>query len=327
MNENHIQPHLVPIGRCGELPDEMILDDQLRLVVQMTVRHFKAVGFAPPWIGYVAMQNSTPVGTCAFKSAPVDGRVEIAYGTMPGFEGRGIATAMARELVRVGRQEDESLTIFAQTLPEENASTSILKKLGFRFVGTVDHPEDGLVWEWELPPPATISIRPALASDAAAIADIYNEAIRTTTATFDTEPKSVEERLKWLEAHDDRHPVLVAEVDGQVVGWAALTKWSDRPAYDHTTETSSYVAEAFRGRGVGRALKQRQIEEARRIGFHTLLARVAEESEASLHINESFGFRHVGTLKEVGLKFGKRLDVHVMQLMLNEAADSGTVTS
>lgn len=159
-------------------------------------------------------------------------------------------------------------------------------------------------------------IRRAELSDAAAIAEIYNEAIRTTTATFDTEPKTVEDRRKWLEDHDDRHPVFVAEVDGAVAGWSALTKWSDRPAYDQTAESSFYVAERFRGRGVGRALKAKLIEEAKSLGYHTILARVAQESEASMHINESVGFRHIGTMKEVGFKFGKRLDVHLMQLML-----------
>ena len=163
-----------------------------------------------------------------------------------------------------------------------------------------------------------ISIRLACSDDAAAIADIYNEAIRTTTATFDTEPKTAEDRLKWLESHDERHPVFVAELDGRIVGWASLTKWSDRPAYDQTAETSFYVGEVFRGRGVGSALKERLIAEARRLGFHTLLARTAGESFASIHINQAFGFRHIGTMKEVGFKFGRRLDVHLMQLMLNE---------
>lgn len=162
----------------------------------------------------------------------------------------------------------------------------------------------------------TVSIRGARPADAAAITDIYNEAIRSTTATFDTEPKSVDERLRWLESHDERHPVLVAELDGQVVAWAALTKWSDRPAYDQTVESSFYVGERFRGRGIGRALKERLIEESRRLGYHSILARVAAESEASIRINQSFGFRHIGTMKEVGFKFGRRLDVHLMQLML-----------
>ncbi len=85
-----------------------------------------------------------------FKSAPVDGRLEIAYGTLPGHEGKGVATTMAKALVEMVDQEGADLTVFAQTLPEGNASTSILKKLGFTLAGTVEHPEDGTVWEWEL---------------------------------------------------------------------------------------------------------------------------------------------------------------------------------
>src|SRR5581483_11872965 len=100
-----------------------------------------------------------------------------------------------------------------------------------------------------------VTIRRADLSDAAAIAEIYNEAILTTTATFDTESKSVEERTQWLLAHDSRHPVLVAVVDSRVVGWASLSRWSDRQAYEDTAETSFYVHSARRGRGVGRQLK------------------------------------------------------------------------
>lgn len=167
-----------------------------------------------------------------------------------------------------------------------------------------------------------LTIRLADPSDAHAIADIYNEAIRTTTATFDTEPKTPEDRLLWLSEHDDRHPVLVGEVNGQVVGWAALTEWSDRPAYSNTAETSFYVSEKYRGKGIGRQLKERLLNEARQLGFYTLLARMAEESLASIHINESLGFRRIGTMKEVGSKFGRRLDVHMMQLMLNDPVPS-----
>jgi len=164
---------------------------------------------------------------------------------------------------------------------------------------------------------ASLVIRRAGLADAPAIADIYNEAIRTTTATFDTEPKSVADRIQWLQSHDERHPVLVAEMHGQVVGWASLTRWSERSAYDDTAETSFYVHSAHRGCGIGRRLKHAIIAEARRLGFHTLIARVAEGSNESVHLNESAGFVHVGTLQEVGRKFGKLLDVHIMQKMLD----------
>jgi len=162
-----------------------------------------------------------------------------------------------------------------------------------------------------------VTIRRAELADTPAIADIYNEAILTTTATFDIEPKSVEERTQWLQSHDERHPVLVAVVDGRVVGWASLTRWSERRAYDDTAETSFYVLSTHRGRGIGRKLKDAIIEEARRLRYHTLIARVAEGSRESIHLNESAGFVHVGTLKEVGRKFGRLLGVHIMQKMLD----------
>jgi len=161
-------------------------------------------------------------------------------------------------------------------------------------------------------------IRRALPADLDAITEIYNEAIATTTATFDTEPKSSSERVTWFQAHGDRHPVLVADLSGKVVGWACLSPWSDRRAYADTAETSFYVKSEHRGQGVGRQLKAAVIDEARKLGFHTLIARVAEGSRESIHLNESFGFRHVGTLKEVGRKFGRLLDVHILQKMLNE---------
>src|SRR5947199_6339602 len=100
------------------------------------------------------------------------------------------------------------------------------------------------------------TIRRATVADAAAIAAIYNEAIATTTATFDTDPKTAEERIRWLNSHDERHPILVADTNGTVVGWASLTAWSDRTAYDDTAETSFYVRSAYRGRGIGRKLQE-----------------------------------------------------------------------
>jgi L-amino acid N-acyltransferase len=165
---------------------------------------------------------------------------------------------------------------------------------------------------------ASITIRRAELADLAAIADIYNEAIVTTTATFDTEPKSIAERTQWFQSHDERHPVLVAVVDGRVVGWSSLTRWSERSAYDDTAETSFYVHSTHRGRGVGRRLKEATIEESRRLKFHTLIARVAEGSHESIHLNESFGFVFVGTLRQVGRKFDRLLDVHIYQKLLVE---------
>ncbi len=109
---------------------------------------FRTVGFQPPWVGYFALVGEKCVGVCAFKGPPMENRVEIAYFTFPEHEGEGYATGMARSLVDIGQKTDPQLIIAAQTLPQEGASTAILQKLGFRLVGTVDHPEDGEVWEW-----------------------------------------------------------------------------------------------------------------------------------------------------------------------------------
>ena len=159
-------------------------------------------------------------------------------------------------------------------------------------------------------------IRPAELADLDAIMAIYNEAIRTTTATFDTEPKSPESQLRWFESHDKPHPIIVAELSGMVVGWACLSQWSERAAYSETAETSFYVKQEHRGKGYGRILKKAIIDEACQLGFRSLIARVADGSDESLHLNRSFGFEHVGVLKQVGQKFGKLLDVHIMQKML-----------
>jgi len=160
-------------------------------------------------------------------------------------------------------------------------------------------------------------IRRAALSDAGAIAEIYNEAILTTTATFDLEPKPVEEREQWLKARSGRFPVIVGEVDRVVVGFASLSPWSDRAAYDGTAETALYVHSRHRGRGIGRRLKAEIIAEARRQAFHTLIARVTEDSAASVHLNLEAGFVIIGTMREVGRKFDRLLDVHIMQKMLD----------
>jgi len=162
-----------------------------------------------------------------------------------------------------------------------------------------------------------VTVRRAQVPDAGAITDIYNEAIATTTATFDTEPKTAEERVQWLHSHDERHPVLVAELAGKVVGWASITRGSDRPGYRDTAETSLYVHSTQRGCGVGRKLQDALIDQARQLGFHSLIARVSEGSAQSLHLHQTTGFTQVGVLKEVGRKFGRVLDVHILQKMLD----------
>jgi [ribosomal protein S5]-alanine N-acetyltransferase len=113
-----------------------------------TAAHYKKAGFSPPWISFLATCDSQVVGICAFTAAPTGGRVEIAYHTFPPFEGRGAATAMVRELIIRAQRSDPHVELFAHTLAEQNASNTVLRKLGFEFVGQHRHPEEGEIWEW-----------------------------------------------------------------------------------------------------------------------------------------------------------------------------------
>jgi RimJ/RimL family protein N-acetyltransferase len=113
-----------------------------------TAAMYEQDGYAPPWIGYLAELGGEFVGSCAFKSAPRQGQAEIAYWTFAEFEGQGIGSAMVRELILLARRTDPKVIVTAQTLPAESPSTAILRKLGFVELGTAEHPEDGLVWQW-----------------------------------------------------------------------------------------------------------------------------------------------------------------------------------
>ncbi len=142
---------LIAVTENGELAKLVSSTPQIAAeILGATTQLYRAVGYEPPWIGYLAIENDTCVGTCGFKSPPENNRVEIAYFTFPEHESRGVATRMAAELIHLALGKMPAVTVSAQTLPEENASTSVLKKLRFRLVDSVEHPEDGLVWEWHL---------------------------------------------------------------------------------------------------------------------------------------------------------------------------------
>ena len=166
-------------------------------------------------------------------------------------------------------------------------------------------------------------IRPAKIEDLNRITQIYNEAVQTTVATFDTEPKTLEEQEVWFANHGPRHPVLVAELDRVISGWASISKWSDRLAYSDTGEISLYVKEEFRGRGIGRKLLEAVVAAGERVGLHTLIARIAGGNRVSIHLHESLRFEHVGIMREVGRKFGRLLDVYLMQKVFHSKAPVG----
>ncbi len=133
-------------GAVGNLPHS--LPEVAKPVLGAFAKMYETTAYLPPWIGYLASEGDVLLGTCAFKSAPKGGYVEIAYFSFPGHEGRGVATRMAQRLVEISFGADPSVTVIAQTLPEHGASTRVLQKLGFDWRRSLQHPEDGLVWEW-----------------------------------------------------------------------------------------------------------------------------------------------------------------------------------
>ena len=158
-----------------------------------------------------------------------------------------------------------------------------------------------------------LTLRKATIEDLGGITEIYNEAICNTTATFDTQPKTLEEQKIWFQNHQPNYSVLIAEQDSLVVGWASLSKWSDRCAYSGTAEVSLYVRKKYRGKGIGRQLLKALIEEGKNVGLHTVIARIAGDNKVSLSLFESEDFQRIGVMREVGRKFGKLLDVNLMQ--------------
>ena len=160
-------------------------------------------------------------------------------------------------------------------------------------------------------------VRLAALDDAEAIRRIYNHEVEHTTHTFDLVPRSLQDQQAWLQEREGALGVLVAELDGQVVGFASLSEYRPRAAYRTSVESSVYVDGALRGRGVGRRLMRELVEVARSRGFHTMLARIADGHEASIQLHQAAGFSVVGTEREVGRKFGGWLDVVVMQRMLS----------
>lgn len=162
-------------------------------------------------------------------------------------------------------------------------------------------------------------IREANAADLDAIFAIYDREVLQGTATFDTEPKSAAQRAEWLAGHaSPRTPAIVAELPGGVIaGWATLSPWSNRCAYARAAENSVYVHADHRGKGLGGALLDHLIARARRAGLGVILARVVEGNPASVALHESRGFQTIGVMRRVGEKFGRILDVHLMDLHLD----------
>ena len=162
----------------------------------------------------------------------------------------------------------------------------------------------------------TPHIRPATEADLAAINAIYNHYVEHSTCTYQLAPETAEARLAWFRRHGVAHPVTVAEVADEVVGWASLNVFNPREAYARTVENSVYIHHQHHRRGLGRAMLADLIARARARDHHTIIAGISAEQTASMRLHEVFGFVEIGRLREVGFKHSQWLDVVSMQLML-----------
>lgn len=160
------------------------------------------------------------------------------------------------------------------------------------------------------------ALREATDADQQAILDIYNDAVLHTTATFDLEPRTWEGQQRWFQEHRPPYAVFVATVGDTVAGWGSLSPFRPRPGYRFTAEDSIYVRQDFRGRGIGASLLEVLVEAASRGRFHSVMALIDGDNAVSVRLHERFGFRQVGTFREVGFKFGRWLDVVHMQRMV-----------
>ena len=162
-----------------------------------------------------------------------------------------------------------------------------------------------------------MEIRLAELRDAEAIREIYNAEVVGSTVTFDLVPRSLAEQEEWLTVRSGVHPAIVAvDDDGTVIGFGSLSSYKERAAYSTTVEDSVYVAPSHQGQGVGRALVIELVRLATAHGFHAMMARIVGGHEASIELHRSCGFEVVGTEREVGRKFGRWLDVVIMQTLL-----------
>jgi phosphinothricin acetyltransferase len=167
-------------------------------------------------------------------------------------------------------------------------------------------------------------IRDARETDLPEILAIHNTAIAETTAIWDTEPVDLDERLAWWRDRTTAgYPVLVADLDGAVAGYAGYGRWRPKSGYRFSVENSVYVAERFQRRGVATALLTELLARARRSGaVHTMIAAIESSNTGSIALHQRFGFRVVGVLPHVGYKFGEWMDLTMMQLTFDDGVPS-----
>lgn len=170
------------------------------------------------------------------------------------------------------------------------------------------------------------ALRPATRDDVPAMLAIYNHAVLHTTATYDYEPRTLDQRLAWFDDHArDGLPVLVTtDAAGAIAGWSSLSRYHHKPGYRFTVENSVYVAEGHQRRRLGTRLLAPLIDAARASGLHAIIAVIDSANDASLRLHAKFGFEQVGHFRQIGFKFGRWLDVVYLERMIESGSPLAT---
>ena len=162
-----------------------------------------------------------------------------------------------------------------------------------------------------------ITVRNATINDLQQMLDIYNEIIKNTTAVFQYEPHTLQQRAEWFaQKQKENYPVFIAEENNIVLGFSTFGQFRNWQAYKHSVENSVYVKADCRGKGIGKLLLQPLIDAAKQMQFHTIIAGIVADNEASIALHKQFGFVEIAHFKEVGYKFDKWLDLKFLQLMI-----------
>lgn len=161
-----------------------------------------------------------------------------------------------------------------------------------------------------------VTFRSVEIADADALCEIYNREVLGSRVTLDLVPRTLADQISWITQHQGVYPAQVAIANDQVIGFASVSPYRIRPGYSTTVEDSIYIDPNYQGKGVGKALLSKIIELAILHGFHSCMARVASDHIASINLHKSVGFVEVGIEREVGRKFGKWIDMMILQLIL-----------
>lgn len=273
---------------------------------------------------WVVRQSGSLVG-CAACERHGDAAVLRCVAVLPRAQGCGIGTALVntilRQMVASGVQSIALLAIgghdfarrfgFLQVTPE--ALPHSLNETG-RFIGTGQEPAAPMLLDLR----GAVLVGPAERTDMPAVLAIYNDAVAHTTATYDYDPRSLDDQYALYDQKmQDGYAFFVARaVDGTVVGFSTYGLYRTRPGWRFACEHSVYVAAPWRGRRVGLSLLPPIMWHARKNGFHTMIGVVDAQNLASVRMHQRAGFTEVGTIREGGYKFGRWLDVAFLQAML-----------